>query len=197
VVTVASQWVGCLFFGRTESTSCFRGELTYGSQADVAMGRARWDRWEVLCLSRVWLSPDVQAGGKLHRADVLPGFADRNGTFRSTLASTVIGSALQRVGCDYLLAYPPVWVAEPYRIAVVMSYCNTRLHRGAIYRAAGFRLARTNAAGIETWYTTAVRELTADKDGVVRQASARSSRCQRLRRQRENRHTQGLLFAEN
>jgi hypothetical protein len=55
--------VGCLLFGRPEATACYTGGLTYGSQADVAAGRAAFDRWEIVNLARVWLHPDVQAGG--------------------------------------------------------------------------------------------------------------------------------------
>jgi hypothetical protein len=78
-----------------------------GSQADVAAGRAQFDRWEVLNLARVWLAPTVQVGGQWHRPSILPGFTDRRGLWRSTLASTVITEALGRVGYDYLTAHPP------------------------------------------------------------------------------------------
>lgn len=179
-VTVGSCSVGCLWFGRTQSTSCYRGLLTYGSQDDVASGRAAFDRWEVLNLSRVWLNPYVQPGGPLH-GPRLPGFTDRKGQFRSTLASTVIRLALRRVGLDYLLAHPPVFLDQPYRIRAVLSYCDTRLHRGVIYRAAGFTLSRCNEDGIETWYTTAVAPLSDAKLEAVRQASERCPRSRRLR----------------
>ena len=91
---------------------------------------------------------------------------------RSDLASWAIDQALRRVGFDYLQARPPVDCADPYIIRVVLSYCNTSLHRGTIYRAAGFKLARCNAQGIETWYTSAVAPLTAEQDCAIRQQAA-------------------------
>jgi hypothetical protein len=176
--------VGCLIFGRPEATRCYVGGLTYGSQADVAADRARFDRWEVLNLARVWLDPCVQPGGALYRPDVLPGFTDRRGAWRSTLASAAIGQVLQQVRRDYLLAHPPCFLEEPYQLRACLSYCDTRLHRGTIYRASGFQLARRNAAGIETWWTS-LAPLTDAEDLDVRRASQRSPRAQRYRAQRQ------------
>jgi hypothetical protein len=84
---LGGERVGCLIFGRPESTRCYQGGLTYGSLADVQAGKAQYSRWEVLSLARVWLSPEVQAGGASYRPDLLPGFVDRRGAWRSTLAS--------------------------------------------------------------------------------------------------------------
>ena len=100
--------VGCLVFGRPEASRCYDGNLTYGSQADVARERASFDRWSVLNLARVWLDPCVQRGGYLYGPAYLPGYADRRGAWRSTLASTAIQEALAVVGYDYLRAHPPV-----------------------------------------------------------------------------------------
>lgn len=180
-----SQAVGCLIVGRPESTRCYDGGLTYGSQADVAAGRAQYNRWEVLNLARVWLSPIVQPGGALHGpAYGLPGYTDRRGVWRSTLASWAIDQALARVGFDYLQARPPVDCSYPYQIRALLSYCDRRLHRGTIYRAAGFQLARTNARGIETWYTPSVAPLSAEQDVQVRRLAELAPRSQRIRSQR-------------
>lgn len=176
--------IGVLIFGRPEATRCYDGKLTYGSSKDVASGRAQYDRWEVLNLARVWLHPRVQVGGDLCRPDILPGYIDRRGVWRSTLASTVIELALARIGYDYLLKRPPCFPDEPYEIKVVLSYCDTRKHKGTIYRAAGFELARTNEHGIETWYTPAVAPLSNYEHDMVRKASDRSPRAQRLRGRR-------------
>lgn len=181
-VTLDGAPVGCLIFGRPESTRCYDGALTYGSQGDVASGRARFDRWEILNLSRVWLHPDVQAGGVHHHRT--PGYTDRRGVWRSTLASTVIGLALGRVGFDYLSYDPPCFVDEPYQVRAVLSYCDTTQHKGTIYRAAGFDRARVNERGIETWYTTAVAPLTAQQDQVVRYRSRVSPRAIQQRQRR-------------
>lgn len=178
------QRVGCLIFGRPESTRCYAGSLTYGSQADLQVGRCRFDRWEVLNLARVWLSPLVQEGGQWCRPSLLPGYVDRRGLWRSALASTVITQALARVGYDYLMVHPPVDCQYPYQIRVVLSYCDRRRHKGTIYRAAGFQLARTSERQIETWYTTAVAPLSAEQDAAIRCLSETSQRSQRIRGRR-------------
>lgn len=190
VVRLDTEPIGCLFFGRTQSTSCYQGALTYGSQADVAAGRAAFDRWEVLNLARVWFAPDVQRGGRLYGPERLPGFVDRKGAFRSTLASTVIRQAMNRVGFDYLQRHPPVFVELPYVIRAVLSYCDTRLHRGVIYRSAGFELARTNADGVETWWTSAVAGLKTLQDLAIRTLAEDCPRSRRVRDQRR------VLFGE-
>lgn len=182
---ILPQRVGCLIFGRPEATRCYQGGLTYGSLADVQAGRAQYDRWEVLNLARVWLSPNVQEGGTWCRPSLIPGYTDRRGLWRSVLASTVIRHALARVGNDYLTARPPVDCGFPYQVRVVLSYCDTRKHRGVIYRAAGFQLARTNAHGIETCVTSAVAPLSAEQDRTVRELAERSPRSQRIRATRQ------------
>ena len=176
--------IGCLIFGRPEATRCYDGNLTYGSQADVERERAALDRWSVLNLARVWVRPEAQPGGALYRPDVLPGYTDRRGVWRSTLASTVIREALAIVGYDYLRAHPPVDCAYPYQIEAVLSYCDTNLHRGTIYRAAGFTLARRNERGIETWFTQDVCPLSQEEDRRIRDLAETSQRSQRIRAQR-------------
>lgn len=180
-VLLRGDWIGALVYGRSESNRCYRGELTYGSLADVAAGRARWDRWEVLSLARVWLLPSVQSGGERCRHGEIPGFRDRKGIFRSTLASDAVRLSLDRIRLDYLLMYPPCFLAEPYQIRVVSSYCDTRIHRGTLYRAAGFRLSRTNRAGIETWYYPDVAPLPPEWDAQVRSAARHHDRSRRKR----------------
>lgn len=181
VVSVAGELVGCMYFGRPEATRCYRGGLTYGSLDDMTTGRAAYDRWEVLNLSRVWLSPDVQRGGRLYSSKLIPGFVDRRGAWRSSLASHVIHLALACVGYDYLMRHPPVFLEQPYSIRAVLSYCDTRLHRGVIYAASGFHLARRNEAGIETWWTPNVGAMTCEQDRAVRELSDRHPRSQRIR----------------
>lgn len=194
ILTLADIRTGCLVFGRPESTRCYRGGLTYGNRQDVAAGRAYYDYWEVLNLCRVWLHPDVQQGGTYYDPYALPGFVDRRGIWRSTLASTVIGQALGRVGFDYLLAHPPCFVEEPYALRAVLSYCDLSTHKGTIYRAAGFRMARTNERGIETWWTDAIAPLTPEQNRAVRAASEHSERSRRHRATRANRYVQEALL---
>lgn len=181
LVVTDRQPVGCLIFGRPESTRCYQGGLTYGSLGDVQTGRAEFERWEVLNLARVWLDPAVQSGGRLYSPELLPGFADRKGLWRSSLASTVIRMALTTVGVDYLTKRPPCFLEQPYAIRAVLSYCDTRLHRGTVYQAAGFKLARRNKAGIETWWTPSVAGLTPGQDAAVRELARTHPRSRRIR----------------
>ena len=186
---------GVLIFGRPEATRCYDGTLTYGSLKDVQAGRAEFDRWEVLNLARVWLHPNVQAGGDLHRPELLPGYTDRRGVWRSTLASTVIEMALTRIGLDYLTRRPPCFPDEPYEIKVVLSYCDTSIHKGTIYRAAGFDLARVNERGIETYYSTDVAPLSAYDHQRIQKLAGQNERSRRMRARRAaGAVTQGVLL---
>lgn len=196
-------FAGYLVFGRPEATRCYDGKLTYGSLKDVEAGRAAYDRWSILNLARVWLHPSVQRGGtfpdlrgtgEFYSPEYLPGYTDRRGVWRSTLASEVIRMALARIGYDYLRAHPPCFPDEPYELQVVLSYCNTRLHRGTIYRAAGFELARTNERGIETWYTPNVAPLTSYENDQVLKLAGQSYRSRRYRAERASQAEQGVLW---
>lgn len=175
---------GILIFGRPESTKCYDGALTYGSLDDVHTGRARFDRWEVLNLARIWVHPHYQRGGIYYHPTELPGFVDRCGAWRSTLISTLLDNVLYRVGYDYLMQHPPVDCSQPYAIRCVLSYCDRSTHRGAVYRAAGWNLARTNERGIETWFTDDLGTLTPYLDAEVREAAEHSPRSLRIRARR-------------
>lgn len=178
--------VGYFIVGRPEATRCYPW---YGSVEDVANGRAEVTRWQVLNLARVWLSPAIQAGGVLFGPENCPGFLDRSGAFRSTLASEAIRALAQAVVRDYLVRRPPCFLEEPYQLRWLLSYCETRLHRGTIYRAAGFELYRTNERGLQTWRLP-LRALTAAEDAEVREASCVNERSRAFRARRG----QGDLF---
>lgn len=172
--------VGVLLFGRPEATRCYPW---YGSIDNVRSGRAEVTRWQVLNLSRVWLDPRVQFDGALYGPELLPGYRDRTGAWRSTLASSVIRLALERVRVDYLLRRPPCFLDEPYELRYLMSYCDTRLHRGTIYAAGGFELYRTNSWGIQTWRIP-LPALTTQEDAAIRRASETNARSIRFRDRR-------------
>lgn len=159
--------VGVLVVGRPEATRC---GAWYGSVNDVLDGRCEVTRWQVLNVARVWLLSDFQAGGKFCMPGIVPGFIDRRGVFRSTLAANVLAEAVQCVSADYLIRRPPCFLNEPYQVRWLLSYCNTALHRGTIYRAAGWELYRTNSAGIQTWRAR-VPGLTSEQDAQIRRAS--------------------------
>lgn len=171
--------VGTLIVSRLESTACYdpMSRLTYGSAADVASGRAQYDRWELLNLARVWLDPRVQRGGAHH---VEHG------------ASTLIRALMQRVHYDWLQHLPPVDVTQPYQLRMLVSYCDTRVHTGFIYRAARFRLMRSNARGIQT-FAHRLAPLSAAQDEHIRRLSAIHPRAIRIRATRAA-VTQGVLL---
>lgn len=175
--------VGVLIFGRPEATRCYDGKLTYGSMKDWESGRAQFDRWEVLNLARVWLHPSVQRGGTFYRPDLLPGYYDRHGEWRSRLASHVIELALGRVGYDYLSQRPPCFPDEPYVIRQVISYCDLRHHKGTIYQAAGFRLVRENGRRIQTW-AHEIPPLTPYQNDCILKLAGQSYRSRRYRSMR-------------
>lgn len=172
--------VGCLLFGRPQATRLYPW---YGSVKDVHTDRAAVTRWQVLNLARVWLDPRVQSGGESCRPGLVPGFHDRRGVWRPSLASAAIRAAMATVGLDYLLRRSPVYLDEPYQIDWLLSYCDTRLHKGTIYRAAGFELYRTNADGIQTWRVR-LPALTAAQHRAIRAQSRRDPRAIRYRAQR-------------
>jgi hypothetical protein len=172
--------VGLFLFGRPEAT---RVNGWYGSVADVEAGRCECTRWQVLNLARVWFSPDVQKDGFHFLPRLIPGYWDRKHRYRSTLASDAIRAAVQRIGFDYLIRRPPCFLEEPYQIRWLLSYCDTSLHKGTIYAAAGFELYRTNDRGIQTWRIR-LPPLTGLQDSQVREASRINPRSNRYRAQR-------------
>jgi hypothetical protein len=178
--------VGCMIVGRPQATLC---RPWYGSVEDARTGRCEVTRWAVLNLARVWLDPLVQVGGWLCEQRWLPGYTDRRGEFRSTLASDALRGLAARVGFEYLLVRPPVFLEEPYEVRWLLSYCDSRQHRGVIYRAAGFELYRTNAEGLQTWRLP-LRPLTAAEHAAIAQASAACPRARRFRSERERERAQ-------
>lgn len=171
---------GLLLFGRIQST--YRAGW-YGSVEDVAAGRVECTQYQVLNLSRVWIDPKFQPGGKFHYPATCPGFIDRKGVFRSTLASGAIQLAMQHIGLVYLLARPPVFLDEPYEIKWLLSYCDTRIHRGVVYRQSGFAEAGVNDDGIQTWRIP-LPGLSAPEHERICAASALDRRANQLRSKR-------------
>lgn len=94
-------------------------------------------QWQVVDLCRIWLDPAIQAGGRLCEPGQVPGFVDRRGVWRPTVASWVIAEVLRRVQKDRVAMWPPVYPDEPYHIRLVISYHDPQYHRGTIYRASG------------------------------------------------------------
>lgn len=180
MVLLAGRRVGCLIFGRPESTRVWGW---YGSLEDKLAGRCRLSRWEVLNLCRIYLRPEVQDGGPWCQPDIVPGFIDRHGCWRSSLATTVIGMAIECVVVDYLVSFAPVFLDQPYQLVDLLSYCDPRQgHQGAVYRHAGFRLERKNEHGLQT-YAHSLRPLTYGEDAYVRYCATHALRSKRYRSQ--------------
>jgi len=171
-VYLPSGLAGVLIFSRPEATRCADW---YGSVTDVSAGRCDSTRWQILNLARVWIAPRYQIGGELCTPKYVPGYTDRRGRFRSTLASTILRTAISQIGYEYLRLRPPCFLEEPYRIRWLLSYCDTRLHRGVIYAAAGFHLYKTNLKGIQTWRIR-LPDLTAHQDGIIRSLASSNPR---------------------
>ena len=192
-VFLRGEWVGCLVFGRPQAGRLFKGPITYGSLGDIESGRAQYCRWEVLNLARVWFSPSVQREGEHCWPQLLPGFYDRKGNWRSSFASTVIRAAIDKVRIDYLLMFPPVFF-QKYNIKVVLSYCDTRIHRGVVYSASGFHLASKNRDKIETWTYDNVTPLSPAEDTAIRYAGKHHPRSIQKRNVRSVSLPPGFLF---
>lgn len=169
---MCNEPVAFLLLGRPQATRCFPW---YGSVEDLAIGRAEVTRWQVLNLARVWIDPRIQVGGSWYEPDYLPGFIDRKGTWRSTFGSLLLERLADCVPFDYLASRPPCFLDEPYELRWLISYCDTRVHRGTLYRASGFELYRTNEDGVQTWRRR-LRPLTAQEDREVRFEAQRNAR---------------------
>lgn len=180
-INLDDRRAGWLIFGRPESTR-FWG--WYGGLEDVASGRCPVTRWQVLNLARVFIHPEFQHGGLLCNPETVPGFIDRFGVWRPALASAAIQTAVQSIGFSYLLWRPPVFLDQPYEICWLLSYCDTRFHRGTIYKASGFDLYRTNRAGLQTWRIP-MPALTKNQHCWIKSISDRDPRASRFRAKRD------------
>jgi hypothetical protein len=91
-------------------------------------------QWQVVDLCRIWIDEDFQRNGAMCRPDVVPGYMDRHGIFRPTVATWAIAEVLRRVQEDRVRQWPPVYPAQPYHIELAISYHDPQYHRGTIYK---------------------------------------------------------------
>lgn len=131
------RWIGMVMAGLPHATTC---RTWWGKRAGLT-------QWQVVDLCRIYLHPDVQAGGRHCDPGWVPGYYDRHGVWRSTLATWTIHQVLQRIQADRVALWPPVYLEQPYHIRLVISYHDPQYHRGAIYRLAGAAPMYTDAAG--------------------------------------------------
>jgi len=74
-------------------------------------------KWQVLNLSRVWLHDNLP-----HNSE-----------------TCTIAKALKLVQRRWLDVHPPCFPEEPYHILKIISFCDTSIHNGTIYKASNFR----------------------------------------------------------
>jgi hypothetical protein len=104
-------------------------------------------QWQVVDLCRIWLSPAIQVGGEWCEPGSVPGFYDRHGVWRPTVATWAIAQVLERVQADRVRMWPPVYPAQPYHIELAISYHDPQYHRGTIYRHSQATPMYVDAAG--------------------------------------------------
>ena len=96
-------------------------------------------QWQVVDLSRIWISAYYQRGemGVYAKPGIVPGYTDRRGVFRPTVATWAISEVLRRVQADRVRLWPPVYLSQPYHVRLVISYHDPAFHKGTIYRQSG------------------------------------------------------------
>jgi len=106
-------------------------------------------QWQVVDLSRIWIHPGYQRGrfGMEAQPGIVPGYTDRRGIFRPTVATWAISEVLARVQADRVRLWPPVYPDQPYHIRLAISYSDPKFHRGTIYRHAGAQPMYTDRSG--------------------------------------------------
>ncbi len=190
-IEVFGATAGFLLFGRPQ---CQRYLPWYGSIEDVRRGKCAESRWSILNLTRVYLFPAYQQDGALYHSDLLPGFRDRKGMWRSTLASTAIRASLDRIVVDYVQVRPPCFLDEPYHLSWCLSYSDPRFHKGTIYPESGFAQYSENHRGLITWRRP-LRPLTFEEDAHIQKMAQCSPRSQLYRQRRATaNYTQISLF---
>lgn len=124
VVEHAGQRVGLVMIALPHATRC-RGWWGYPGLPT---------QWQVVDLCRIWLSPDIQRGGQMCHAGIVPGFHDRRGNWQSAAATWAIREVMGRIQQDWVSLNPPVYPAQPYHVELVISYHDPQFHDGTIYR---------------------------------------------------------------
>lgn len=104
-------------------------------------------QWQVVDLCRIWLDPEIQAGGHFCDWHTVPGFRDRRGKWRPAVATWAIRETLVRVQRDRVSLWPPVLPERPYHILLAISYHDPRYHNGTIYRQSKAAAMYTDDAG--------------------------------------------------
>ncbi len=96
-------------------------------------------QWQAVDLCRIYIHPYYQPGEYgiyTREPGVVPGFVDRRGVFRATVATWAIHEVLRMVQRDRVRLWPPVFPSQPYHIELAISYSDPKFHKGTIYRHA-------------------------------------------------------------
>ena len=135
--TQTSERVGLVMLGIPHATKC-SGWWGYPGLPT---------QWQVVDLCRIYLDPAVQYGGQWCEPGEVPGYVDRKGRWRPTVATWAIGEVLARVQADRVRLWPPVYPAQPYHIELAISYSDPKYHKGTIYRQANALPMYTDGSG--------------------------------------------------
>lgn len=106
-------------------------------------------QWQVVDICRIWIGAYYQRGelGIYAKPGIVPGYVDRHGVFRPTVATWAISEVLQHVQADRVRLWPPVYPSEPYHIELAISYHDPKHHKGTIYRESKATPMYTDALG--------------------------------------------------
>ena len=104
-------------------------------------------QWQAVDLCRIYLDPAIQSGGEWCAPGEVPGYVDRKGQWRPTVATWAIHEVLARVQADRVRMWPPVYPDQPYHVELAISYSDPKFHKGTIYRHAGALPMYTDASG--------------------------------------------------
>jgi len=86
--------------------------------------------WEVLQLYRFWIIPALQQQS-------VPDSTGKPHTL--AIGSCAMGKLIKQVETDWLEHHPPQNSDQPYRIRKLITYSDSTLHSGTLYKSSGFR----------------------------------------------------------
>jgi hypothetical protein len=171
------ELVGAILYSRPQAARTYGSarDLTpelgrWGNIGDVRRGRVTRTQWEIINLSRFYLSPLVQ------RRD--------SRDYVANAASILLAQSLWSVCVDYLKVWPPAYFDEPWELAECVSYCESDRFFCTLYLASAFQLIRTNRDGLQT-YARPLRGLMPHEKREIRQASLSSEWAREHRAERE------------
>lgn len=106
-------------------------------------------QWQCVDLNRIYIHPYYQRSetGIYAKPGIVPGYVDRHGVFRPTVATWAISEVLASVQADRVRLWPPVYPEQPYHIRLALSYSDPKHHKGTIYKQSGAQPMYTDRSG--------------------------------------------------